>query len=119
VRTAEPSPLTDEERALLDAFLSHDFPGVMELREQALHVSARRGCDCGCGTIEFVADGSPVPLSAALNPVPVDGLVTSAAGDEIGGLILFLRDGALQSLEIYSHTDPLPLPRLEQVNWLA
>lgn len=119
MRTDQPSPLLDDERALLNALLAHDFPGVEELREQALHVTAKRGCECGCGTIEFVADGTPVARSGATNPVPVDGFVTTADGDEAGGLILFVSDGMLQSLEIYSHTEPLPLPRLEEVTWRA
>jgi hypothetical protein len=119
VRTGQPRPLSEDERALLDALLAHDFPGVDQLREQALHVTAKRGCECGCGTIEFVADGTSMPRSGATNPVPVDGFVTTADGDEAGGLILFVRDGMLQSLEIYSHAEPLPLPRLEQVTWRA
>jgi hypothetical protein len=111
--------MSEDERALLTALLAHDFPGVEELREQALHVTAKKGCECGCGTIEFVADGTPVPRSVATNPVPVDGLVATADGDEAGGLILFVTDGMLKSLEIYSHTEPLPLPGLEQVTWRA
>jgi hypothetical protein len=117
VRTDEASPLSECERALLDALLGHDFPGVRELREQAQHVMAKRGCECGCGTIDLVPDGTSVPRSGAANPVPVDGLVTSPDGVEAGGLILFVRDGMLQSLEVYSHGEPLPLPRLEQVTW--
>jgi hypothetical protein len=117
VRSDQPSPLSEEERALLDAFLAYDFPGVRELREQAHHVAAKRGCDCGCGTIDLVPDGTAVPLSEAANPVPVDGVVYHTDGEEAGGLILFVRDGMLLSLEIYSHGEPLPLPRLEQVTW--
>lgn len=119
MRTHEPSPLTDDERTLLDAFLEHDFPGVQELREQARLVTAKRGCECGCGTIEFVLDVTPVARSGAANPVPVDGLVRDANDEELGGLILFVKDGVLQSLEIYSHAEPLPLPRMEQVTWHA
>lgn len=119
MRSDDPSPLSADERALLDGFLAHDFVGVGALREQAHHVTAKRGCECGCGTIEFVPDGTNVPRSEAANPVPVDGIVRDTKGDEVGGLILFVRDGILQSLEVYSHADPLPLPRLEQVAWLA
>lgn len=119
MRSDQPGPLSDNERALLDGFLAHEFMGVDELREQAKHVTAKRGCECGCGTIEFVPDGAIVPRSTAANPVPVDGMVHDTNGDEIGGLILFVRDGMLLSLEIYSHDDPLPLPRPEQVTWYA
>lgn len=117
MRSDEPSPLSDDERALLDGFLSHDFTGVRELREQAQHITAKKGCGCGCGTIELVPDGTNIPRSEAANPVPVDGIVHDTKGAEVGGLILFVRDGMLQSLEVYSHTEPLPLPRPEQVTW--
>jgi hypothetical protein len=115
VRSEQASPLSPDERSLLDAFLAHEFPGVRQLRQQALHVLAKRGCKCGCGTIEFVSDGMSSPRSAASSPVPVEGLVYGTHGDDIGGLILFLKDGMLQSLEIYLFDQPLPLPALDQV----
>jgi hypothetical protein len=49
--------------------------------------------------------------------VPVDATVRDAADVEVGGLILFVRDGMLLSLEIYSHAEPLPLPSLDKVSW--
>ena len=119
MRSDSPTPLSREERELLNALLAHDFVGVQELREQAGHLLAKRGCDCGCGTIDFVLDGSSVPRSGAASPVPVEGLVFDEDGVEIGGLILFLEEGTMKSLEVYSHDEqPLPLPRREQVTWL-
>lgn len=100
-----------------DGFLSHEFPGVQELRQQAQFVTAKKGCDCGCGTIEFVHDERPVPRSPATNPVPVDAPVVASDGSDLGGLILFVRDGLLQSLEVYSHSEPLPLPKPGEVKW--
>jgi hypothetical protein len=38
-------------------------------------------------------------------------------GKEIGGLLLFLEEGQLRSLEIYSFDQPLPLPKIENVIW--
>jgi hypothetical protein len=32
-------------------------------------------------------------------------------------VLLFLRNGLLQSLEVYSYGDPLPMPALDQVRW--
>ena len=118
MRSDQPTRLSEDERGLLDGFLAHDFPGVEELREQALHVLARKGCQCGCGTIELVPDGTALP-SAAPSPVPVDATIAGASGDEVGGLILFVRHGMLQSLEVFSHSEPLPLPSLEKVTWRA
>lgn len=41
-----------------------------------------------------------------------------ADSNEVGGLGLFVRDG-LESLEIYSSDDPLPLPPADRVTWWA
>lgn len=117
MRTDEPGPLTEHESALLNALLSHDFPGVAELREQAQHVLTKKGCQCGCGTIDLVLDATPTPRSEASSPAPVEGVVNNDEGEPIGGLLLFVGDGMLGSLEVYSYDDPLPLPRLEQVTW--
>jgi len=111
--------LSIDQKALLDGFLKHEFLGVHALREQAQHVLARSGCTCGCGTIDLVPDGTPTPLSDATNPVPVEGIVKGPDGSETGGLILFVRHGRLQSLEIYSYGEPLPLPPPQQVTWRA
>jgi hypothetical protein len=119
VRSDIPGPLSTDESELLDALLGHEFAGVQELRQQARHIEAKSGCTCGCGTIDFVFDGAPVPRSEAPTPVPVEGRVAGAGGDDVGGLILFLKDGMLQSLEIYSYDKPLPLPLRQQVTWLA
>ena len=112
-----PRPLTAKESALLDALLSEDFDGVEALRVQAASVLARSGCSCGCGTIELVPQGDP-PLSEAVSPVPVEGTATDGAGGPNGGLLLFVREGLLNSLEIYSFgEEPLPLPDPSRVTW--
>ena len=117
--SSERRPLTGDERRLLDALLAHDFPGVAELRVQARDVTASRGCDCGCGTIELhVPPGAP--SSSAANPAPVEGDVRDVRGGTVGGLLLFVSDGRLGALEVYSLLDdPLPLPALEQVSWVG
>ena len=114
-----PRPLTPDERVLLDALLVHSFPGVEELRLQAQRVEAKKGCECGCGTIDLVLTEQGLPRSNASSPVPAEGRVLDAAGIEVGGLLLFLADGRLQSLEVYSYDDPLPLPEVDQVRWTA
>jgi len=110
-------PLASNERELLDALLRREFPGVGELRLQARQTSASPGCTCGCGTIALhVPDDSP--RSSASHLVPVEGTVVTAEGEPIGGLLLFVDDGRLSSLEVYAYgDDPLPMPRPEQVRW--
>lgn len=84
---------------------------------QARQVSASPGCTCGCGTIDLhVPDDGPP--SSASSPVPVEGTVVGAGGEPIGGLLLFVDDGRLSSLEVYSLVDdPLPMPLPERVQW--
>lgn len=101
---------------MLDGLLAHDFRGVEELRLQARDALAKKGCSCGCGTIDFVVLGSQ-PTSEAASPVPIEGRVRGAYGEDVGGLLLFVTDGLLGSLEVYSYDEPLPLPRLDQVTW--
>ncbi len=43
----------------------------------------------------------------------------NAAGDEVGGLLLFIRHGLLESLEVYSYDEPLPLPLIGDVDFDA
>lgn len=117
MRSTEPSPLTADEQALLDALLAHSFDGVDALRLQARRVQARQGCQCGCGTIDLVVTDDRVPRSVAANPVPAEAQVLGVEGTEIGGLLLFLNEGLLSSLEVYSYDQPLPLPTVDTVRW--
>ncbi len=110
-------PLTDRERALVIAFLSQEFRGVDELRTQVAQVSASFGCTCGCGTLDLHVPDT-LPRSSVNSPVPVEGTVVSADGEPIGGLLLFVEEGRLSGLEVYSlDDDPLPMPSLERVPW--
>ncbi len=110
-------PLTATERALLDSLLDHDFEGVEELRVQAREATASTGCECGCVTIDLhVPDG--VPVSTAPSPAPVEGTVVDAAGEPIGGVLLFVADGRLSGLEVRSLDEPLAtLPPPERIDW--
>ena len=119
MRTDRPTPLSSSERALLLDLLAHDFAGVEALRVQARAVAAVPGCGCGCGTIELTPLGTDLPRSDAESPVPVAGDVLDAEGEPVGGLLLFVGDGLLSSLEVYSEADvdPLPLPRADRVRW--
>lgn len=108
---------TQLETDLLSALLGHDFEGVEELRIQASSIVVSRGCSCGCGTINLIPQGDSVPAADSQSPVPCEGTVHDDQGDAIGGLLLFVREGRLSSLEIYSYGQPLPLPNLDRVVW--
>jgi hypothetical protein len=116
-RAGDVRPLTSDERALLDALLRHEFVGVGALRVQARQVQASPGCTCGCGSIDLHVPHT-TPRSSAGSPVSM-GEVVGADGQLVGGLLLFLEDGRLAGLEVYSYDDPLPMPRPDQVRWYS
>ncbi len=111
-----PRPLEPNDRALLDGILSLDFEGVQALRQQARGVRAAPGCTCGCGSLALFVDGD-APPSMARSPIPAEGVLRSADGEGMGGLLLFLDCGRLSYLEVYSYLDPLPLPDAAHVEW--
>ncbi|MCW2929715.1 MAG: hypothetical protein JWM19_677 [Actinomycetia bacterium] len=107
---------TATESALLAAAASGDWPGAGELRSQLPGLLARPACSCGCGTIDLQPrQGTPARM--APNPAPREGTVLGPNGEQAGGLLLFLHHGLLQSLEIYSYDDPLPMPPPDRVRW--
>lgn len=100
---------------------SHSFDGVEALREQWEHANVESSCACGCGSIGFVfdADFDATP-SAAPNPLPVEGEIVDAKGEVVGGIIVLIRDGLLDDVDVHSFDDePLPFPAPESVRWRA
>ena len=115
----EGRPINDFERALVSGILASSGDGFEALRAQLPMARVVSGCECGCGTIDFVYDddAGDLPRSTAASPVDPSPGVTNESGDVIGSLILFVKDGLLSSLEIASWSDPLPLPRFDHVVW--
>jgi hypothetical protein len=112
-------PPTSDERAFLDAVLSHSFDGVEALRDQWDHASVESSCDCGCGSIGFVfdADFHATP-SVARNPLPVEGEIVDASGEAVGGIIVLVRVGVLDDIDVHSFdNEPLPFPVPESIRW--
>jgi hypothetical protein len=112
-------PLNDREAAVLERLLMADFPGVEELRCQMKFVRVVGRCLCGCATVDLRADRLSCPPSGARpRPIPSEARVRSQAGNEIGGVIVFLTKGYLWLLEIYSYEDPIPdFPPLDQLQF--
>lgn len=109
-------PLPSAARDLLAEMLGRDHAG-RELRVQAATALARPGCTCGCGTLELLVTDPGAPLSP-VGEFPVGGEVTDEDGRPVAGLVLFVENGLLSSLEIFSYEDDgLPLPPLDRVTW--
>jgi hypothetical protein len=91
-----PRALTGQERAVLDALLGADFPGVEALREQAQGVQVVGRCDCGCPTVYFVRGDDPQVL------------VAEGATHKGQDVLLFVANGDLASMESVWTTDGPP-----------
>lgn len=105
------------ERRVLRAVLGQDFPGSPDLLAQVEGALARRGCDCGCGTIDLCVAESSAPAVQLTGPLAAgEADVLSEAGETVGGLVVFVRAGYLRRMELFSWSDdPVPLPRPEFV----
>jgi hypothetical protein len=113
-------PATSDEVRLLSALLAHDVEGAVPLREQLSVAKIVSSCGCGCGSIGFVFDDhTPAPSSTA-TLFPVEGEILDDRGNVVGGLLLFVVDGRLHDVDVYSYDgDPLPLPDAQRVRWTA
>ena len=120
-RPAVASPLSHSERELIELLLPREYPDDGSLRVQLDVVLAYPSCNCGCGSIGFQHAGGLRPGPSGLNrqatgsasPVVIDD-----DGNDVGGLILFTRQGLLDDLEVYSYgPEPLPLPDARHVRF--
>lgn len=112
-------PPTDDERAFLDAVLSHSFEGVEALRTQWAHSLVEPSCDCDCGSIGFVfdADFDATP-STARNPLPIEGEILNASGEAVGAIIVLVRNGVLDDVDVHAFGEqPLAFPGPATIRW--
>jgi hypothetical protein len=99
--------LTRDERRVLDLLLSQEFPGAAQLREQARLASVVGRCSCGCASIVLSVDHEAcAPAIGSGSPVWSEAAVVGEDGMDVGGVILFLKEGYLEYLEIYSGYGP-------------
>jgi hypothetical protein len=102
-------PLTSNERGILDLLLTQDFQGVDALRAQVPHASVVGRCTCGCATVDLAVDKERCkPASSYGRPILSEAQVVVDDDEPLGGVIVFLDDGYLSALEIYSSGDPIP-----------
>jgi hypothetical protein len=97
-----------------------DEPEAAALRAQLDVAQARPGCPCGCGSIDVLLPAGTATRSARTGAgVLVEGDVLDEQGQAIGGLLLFLDDGLLHDLEVWSVGDPLDLPPIDRTRLRA
>lgn len=116
-----PRALTHNEHAALIALLDHaDFPGRDALRAQADDVIATGGCSCPCASIHLAPAASTPPADAAPSPISNEAHILDEGGEIVGGMILFVTEGRMSLLEVYTYADePIaPFPALGRLRFL-
>ncbi len=107
-RTFEERALNADEAKVMDQLLSLDFPGASEVRVQQAHARVVGRCQCGCATIDLAVDVSFAPPARGVpSPIPAEAEVVGEGDQPVGGVTVFLKDGYLSGLEIYSFGEPI------------
>ena len=91
--------MTGREAETLEFMLSAGFPGNEVLREQASRALVIEQCSCGCATIDFGVE-SDAPVAPEIEGAPLVQTRARDMDEHPVGLMLFVRDGRLSSLEI-------------------
>ncbi|MBQ1073317.1 hypothetical protein KBX06_09090 [Micromonospora sp. C31] len=103
-------PLSQRERAVLEALLAVEFPGVETLRRQAREVVVVGTCGCGCPSIDFQHGhslGMAIRVNAGVRGSH-DGLFLYTIEDRQRGKVL----GGIEWVGV-EETDPDELPSPE------
>ena len=112
----EPRALTEREKETLLRLLPLDgFPGVRDYRSQANHLEVTEECTCGCATINFRVDVGAAPPSdyPGVPLLPLEARAVDPTDPALPvEVILFAREGVLESLEIvyYGSAPPPEFP---------
>lgn len=108
-------PLTDHERELLVWLIDHGtYKERPQLHAQIQRLSVRERCTCGCPTVYFALDGTPVPRKGECL---VSDHLAVVNGMDVG-VMLFETAGELSSLEVYScpgTDEPFGLPEVASI----
>jgi hypothetical protein len=115
---AQRRPLSTDEQAVLELLVNLDFAGASELRAQVPHAWVVGTCDCGCATVDLEVDqDEALPARNVTSPIPGEATVLDERREPAGGVIVFLRDGYLSMLEIYSADEPITVwPSMDRLS---
>ena len=119
-RAELPRPLLAEERATLLALLNYaGFYGRAALFEQVDSARVEWYCGCGCATVNVRVDRAAASARKTYRPIPNGADVVDVDGEPIGGVIVFVDEGYLSSLEIFWYDEPIsPFPPLNRLRLL-
>jgi hypothetical protein len=96
--------LTALERQVLEAMLTVSFKGADELRGQICQARVTYECPCGCPTIGLTVRAS----GATPAPVPNGDVLQASVTHRADGLVLFVQNGFLGTLEYWTTADAPP-----------
>jgi hypothetical protein len=110
-------PLLPAERDALLAVLGHaDFAGRDALVAQVAGTTVVGTCACGCATVDLEVDHSLPSVPWASGLIPNEAQVLDGAGEPLGGILVFLTDGYLSLLEVFSYAEPITsLPAVDRL----
>lgn len=75
-------------------------------------------CTCGCGSLGLRFRETGIERASTGTMYPVDGHILDQDGEATSGLILWLADGLLASIEVYGFDDRgSQLPTPGEVTW--
>ena len=106
--------LTKHERDLVLWLIDHGAAGADRYKSQIDAVAVTAKCNCGCPTVYFESDGMP---STRRGETIISDFMARMNGEDYG-VTLFVNEGYLSSLEVYScagHDKPFGLPALESL----
>jgi hypothetical protein len=92
----------------LDFLLSTDFAGAAQLREQAQTAVVTGLCSCGCPTFNVSVDRARCGPAKAAEPIPVEAASTGPLDEPPLQLLLFVKEGWLESVELVWYGDQAP-----------
>jgi hypothetical protein len=88
--------------------LAAEFPGVEALRAQAATARVVGQCECGCATVDLDVDANAPRAEGVKQRNAVEAYGLARSNDRPPpGLILFVEEGRLASLEIVSNAEPV------------
>ena len=99
--------LRDDERALLDRLTEGDDDIAVALRDQITAARHSRNWSESDQSFDIEIDGAvPVPLADGIYP-PSDLPFTLSSGEQ-GGLMLWIKSGLIDGLEVYWFDEEIP-----------
>lgn len=111
--TREDRPLSEKETELVRWLLEQGRQGSDSFLPQVGRLSVVSRCGCGCASVDFSLDRIPADRKISLNPV--SDWFWGESGKDLCGVFVFIREGKVSGLEVWSvdgSVTPTELPQI-------